>query len=523
MQENGQKPAPGQRIRSYPLRHSANEGKLAQVRALLAPWRQALTAMSRRLYRMMLDGQPLDKFMQTKASDLSFTTPLLARHVKSVYNQTFAAVKSWQNTLQVAVRETIRGSSLDGETKELLYRANAYRAWFCKELVLPRSVNTKTGEIRYGQIKGKTWAPAAGVSVPAELLRLLRHMARHWIKRRVRFPNLSRVNSMDLNGTIAQIEKPGKDGAHDFWVRITTLNSGKPVRIPLSAHKYFTKAPGELSGFVQVTVKRDNTVQFTLQKKSEPAKRREDNGNWLGLDFGMTVLFATSDGRLFGQGAMPHLRELDRQVTELGKALQRQGIPRKTNKRYQKFQQRIREYIKNEVNRILNRIATEDIAGLVVENLDFRGGGMSKKLNRLITRFGRKAIKDKLRSLTEDKGLAVDEVNAAYSSQECSGCGFVHRKNRSTSTRTKFLCRFCGRKSHADVNGSRTLVPRRSWYAQGSSKTRSQRMTVRERLDGEFQARWGLPPSSVDATGRGKVHARRRSAVRLATASPRRG
>jgi putative transposase len=521
---NAKKETSGQKIRSYPLQSHANEGKLAQVRELLTPWREALTAMSRQLHRMMLDGAPLGKFMPTKTSDLTFSTPLLARHVKSVYNQTFAAVKSWQNTLKVAVKETISGSSLDGEVRELLYRANAWNAWFFKELTLPRSVNKKTGEIRFGEVKGKNWEPAEGVVVPPKLLRLLRHMAKHWVKRRVRFPDLSRVNSMDMNGEIAQIEKPTKAAKFDYWVRITTLNSGKPVRVPLTANKYFNAAPGDLSRFVQATVKWDGSVQFALQKKSTPVPLREDNGNWLGLDFGMTVLFATSDGRLFGQGAMPHLQELDRQATELQKELQKQRIPLKTNKRYQKFQQRIREYIINEVNRILNRIAQEDIAGLVVENLDFRGGGMSRKLNRLITRFGRAVIKTKLRSLTEDKGLAVDEVNAAYSSQECSSCHFVHEANRNKKDRTKFSCRFCGRRSHADVNGSRTLVPRRSWYAQGSSKTKSQRMTVRERLDSEFRAHWGMKsPPAAHATGRGKAHARRRSAVRLDTASPRRG
>ncbi|NMR31289.1 zinc ribbon domain-containing protein, partial [Crystallibacter degradans] len=258
---------------------------------------------------------------------------------------------------------------------------------------------------------------------------------------------------------------------------------------------------------------KDGSLQFVLQKKS-PIARPRPEGEYLGLDWGMKSLFATSDGRLFGVGAMPHLMELDRQAQNLAKSLQRQGIRLKTNRRYRNFQRRMREYITNEVNRILNKLSTEDIQGLTVEKLDARGGGMSRDMNRLVTRFGRAAIKKKLASLQEDTGLDVIEVNAAYTSRECSSCGLVHDGNRKG---LKFSCRFCGRKTHADINGARVVLSRRSWHTQGDSKTKSQRGTVRQRLDDAFEARWGCAPPTRGSTGNPKTGSRRRSAVRLAT------
>ncbi len=48
-------------------------------------------------------------------------------------------------------------------------------------------------------------------------------------------------------------------------------------------------------------------------------------------------------------------------------------------------------------------------------------------------------------------------VNPAYSSQTCPSCGYVSRSNRSG---IKFVCRACGRKSHADAMGGLNLLGR---------------------------------------------------------------
>jgi putative transposase len=51
-------------------------------------------------------------------------------------------------------------------------------------------------------------------------------------------------------------------------------------------------------------------------------------------------------------------------------------------------------------------------------------------MNRLLSRFGKKIINEKLRSLQEIYNIEIIKVNPAYSSQECSSCGYVDRQNR---------------------------------------------------------------------------------------------
>jgi len=69
-------------------------------------------------------------------------------------------------------------------------------------------------------------------------------------------------------------------------------------------------------------------------------------------------------------------------------------------------------------------------AHVVIEKLDFRAPGLSRRLNRILARSGRAVIREKLKDLQDRFGITFAEVNPAYSSQTCSSCGFVARANR---------------------------------------------------------------------------------------------
>jgi putative transposase len=51
----------------------------------------------------------------------------------------------------------------------------------------------------------------------------------------------------------------------------------------------------------------------------------------------------------------------------------------------------------------------------------------------------------------EETARTVVEVDARFSSQECSRCGHVARESR---RRRRFRCVACGYQSHADVNAA---------------------------------------------------------------------
>jgi len=76
-----------------------------------------------------------------------------------------------------------------------------------------------------------------------------------------------------------------------------------------------------------------------------------------------------------------------------------------------------------------------------------------------------------LRDLKERFGITSTEVNAAYTSQTCSCCGYVDNRNR--RDQKTFVCLWCGHRMHADLNAAANIEARRArpngWLFQGKA------------------------------------------------------
>ena len=469
-------------------RTTANAGKVADMRALFPAYRQALAATMRVIVQDTQQGRDVPSWPSLKPADVQ--SPLSGRHYKSVWNMAYAARASWLTKVRDEVRKVITGSSLDEDTKTALYRVNARQGWYAKEFELPWEAT----------VDGVLTVPVKGAKVPAvhvmlpvagEHMFLLRRIVKHVTAHQCPRPDLSKVRTITLDSPVAPVHVRG--GAHTRWVRVSTLRTGRPTWLPLVNNPYLTKTMGRpgarLAGAVQLHQVGDR-VEVSLIVTSEDAPVRE-LGRDLALDWGMSsALFATDDGRLLGRGILTRLAELDRILTPHTADLQRRGVKLKTDPYFQQLNRRIGDFMTNEVNRVLNRLAAEQVRSFTVEALDFRHGGLSKRMNRIVTRAGRAAVQAKLDRLHETHGITTVKVPAPYSSQQCSGCDYTHKTNRRSQAR--FRCRFCGKKLHADVNSSRSLAKRRSLgNAEGSGpRARKNILLV---LDTQHRKRWGLP------------------------------
>jgi putative transposase len=451
-------------VRAYRLETMANCGKLAEVAAILPVWQQGLGEVQRQTIRRLRTGDHKLGWTDTKA----LTGPLSQRQWKSVTNQVNANLKSWRGSAKIEFRRYVTDSSLDAERKRALYQINIRGAWWSRDGVLNQQ----------------------GLVVSHEDLRLARHIIRRVVARDCRFPELRHVRTMSMDGPIAQVER-GRN-SQDLWVRISTLQRGKPVCVPLRAHAYFEADPGTLSNFCQVNVGVDGIPSFTLVKHKPVAPARAE-GRVLSLDWGLTNLFTTSEGDLLGRRLYPWLLAVDTQLIGITRQLQKNGVKPRDSRRYQRLQTRIREHVRNEVGRVLNRLAADgELSELVVENLDFRGRGLSPRLRRIVSRAGRSVVAAKLQSLREAQGIAITHGNPAYTSQECCGCGYVHASNRRSQSR--FVCGFCGRTLNADVSAARILVARRSRKDEFAYASKQQ---VKAALDNTFSQRWGIAAAEV--------------------------
>jgi transposase, IS605 OrfB family, central region len=181
----------------------------------------------------------------------------------------------------------------------------------------------------------------------------------------------------------------------------------------------------------------------------------------IAIDLGLNPLIATNSGDLMGRRFFDFLKKMDEKIVKRMAQVQRSGgLPSRDNK-YREYVRRLREFLKNEINRVLNRLINlYKPMKLVIEKLDFRSPELSKRMSRLIQSFGKRYVKEKLERLKQLYGIEIVEVNPAYSSQECSSCGYVDKENRKSTQ--EFECKCCGNKINAQVNSAKNLLERSS-------------------------------------------------------------
>ena len=265
-----------------------------------------------------------------------------------------------------------------------------------------------------------------------------------------RKPVVSDALPMRLSEMTARLEDPKEDGAQiaDLWLRVSSLEARKSIWLPLKGSPYVQKADQVSKGILARKTKKGLWRFEAVEKREwvvpEPSDLPEEAPR-LGVDVGLNVLAATSEGDLYGASFKPRFDRLYKKVRDLRANRMRQGL-RENSPRLDALESKLSGMIKTETGRIANDLVRKHPDTIfVLEDLDLSGCRGQK-------RFAYRALQRAL-----SMKAPVEVVNPAYTSQECPSCGHISRRNR---TGTKFQCRSCGRKAHADWVGASGILRR---------------------------------------------------------------
>jgi len=197
----------------------------------------------------------------------------------------------------------------------------------------------------------------------------------------------------------------------------------------------------------------------------------------IGVDRGVHVLAALSDGRLIANAAVGEKRKAAtaRLQRELESASVRDGAGRVINAREHsrmKARERLAGAKEREANArrdYAHKVARRLVNGadvIALEKLSLRAmirsarGSVERPgrhvrakagLNRRLLDSGFGLLRQMIVAKAEEAARTVVEVDSRFSSQECSHCGHVASESR---RRRCFCCVGCGYRNHADVNAA---------------------------------------------------------------------
>jgi IS605 OrfB family transposase len=178
--------------------------------------------------------------------------------------------------------------------------------------------------------------------------------------------------------------------------------------------------------------------------------------DWLGVDLGIVSIAATSDGVIHTGADIERLRA---KLNERRRGLQSKGTKaaRKRLKQIAGKQARFQKAVNHKISKDIVTAAERTLRGIAVENLTH--------IRKRVTarRSGRNRLSNwsfaQLRAFLEYKskrvGVPMIAVDPAYTSQGCSCCGTIDKRNR--PSQAIFLCVSCKHESLADLNAARNI------------------------------------------------------------------
>lgn len=246
------------------------------------------------------------------------------------------------------------------------------------------------------------------------------------------------------------------DRSFNVWFErneISLLTTNGRIKIHIYIPEYFKQ---------YITWRRCSADLFIKKNKvflhmvfSKEVSDLEPTGKVVGIDRGIKKIAVTSESQFFGGGK---ITKISKRYEKLRSALQSCGSKsakrhlRKISKRENRFRTDTNHVITKRIVNSLDKgtvIAIEKLTGIR------EGVKLRKKQRKDLHKWNFFQFEQFLTYKANTKGINVEYVDARYTSQKCSVCGYISRSNR--QHQSVFKCKHCGFSLNADLNAARNI------------------------------------------------------------------
>jgi IS605 OrfB family transposase len=236
---------------------------------------------------------------------------------------------------------------------------------------------------------------------------------------------------------------------------VTLSTTGKRVTLEyLLPRCYQQYADWEFRSFELLKKGDRYFLHFVVRNYSEI--RGEHSGEFIGIDRGIRHIAVTSHNKFYNGF---RLREVKNRYFRLKRRLQKKGTP-SAKRRLKQIAGRERRFQRYQ-NHCITKTVIQNMKSnstVILEDLsEIRNTARYRKRSRHsreLNSWGFYQFQIFLEYKAKEKNIEIVYIDPAYTSQRCSKCGYVSRKNRNGAD---FLCTSCSFNLNSDLNASHNL------------------------------------------------------------------
>jgi transposase len=300
-----------------------------------------------------------------------------------------------------------------------------------------------------------------------------------------------------------------QDSSFNYWLRLSTLEKGQPVLLPVKLAAYHRQAlAGKSLNTSTVLARNQDGWWLTLSYDEQVTVEMPKDAPVIGIDVGIANFLSASDGKRYGSfnGKLAQRHQRDRETrprkAKLRACLKKQGVKRLPSTRNQK----LARHVRHEINRAVNELYRDHPdAQIACEQLNVAGMRFkARRMNAYVYASNLAYIPAQLAWGAAKRGVRARKVKRASSSQECHRCHRVAREHR--PNQQTFCPMVCGHTNHADVNAAANLASRLNdqELAACADRQASTALLARRHHDWQNIQRVPIvhPPASLFVNGR---------------------
>ena len=244
---------------------------------------------------------------------------------------------------------------------------------------------------------------------------------------------------MELDSRFVKITQDIENNTFDIWVRLTSIGNKIIINLPSQKHKHINKLiedEWQLKGSTRLRITDKGCFLDLFFQKEAPAIRTQ--GKPKAIDIGYKKLIVSSEQEFIGNFS---IYEKIARKKQGSKAFKRALTERNNN-----------------INQSCNLLDLSDTKALYAEDLKNvkhkSKGKIRKKFNSKLARWTYPKVLEKFTMLCEERGILFKKVPPQYTSQRCSSCGVICKKNRKGEI---YKCA-CGNVMDADENAAINIL-----------------------------------------------------------------